>query len=82
MKTAALASCNERTDSWSDIVRARVNSVHCLFAAYAIYHQTCSVNFRIKMQIPISQLTNTDGAKKPRIGQPKEDEINSILGGR
>ncbi|VDI45292.1 Hypothetical predicted protein [Mytilus galloprovincialis] len=39
--------CKERNDEWSEIVLRRLNIAPSdLHAADAIYHQTCSVNFR------------------------------------
>lgn len=40
--------CDERRDEWSAEVRGRIESVNDLHAADAVYHQSCSVNFRTK----------------------------------
>ena len=48
IKETILKICQEQADSWSDVVKARILHVHDLHAADAIYHQTCSVNFRTK----------------------------------
>jgi len=51
-KDSVLKVCEERGDSWAEVVKARLLHVHDLPAADAIYHQPCSVNFRTKKQIP------------------------------
>ncbi|CAG2190145.1 unnamed protein product [Mytilus edulis] len=43
-----------------------------LHAADAIYHQTCSVNFRTGKQIPVSKQANKE-VKRTTPGRPKED---------
>ena len=48
LKDTVLATCNERGDSWSDTVKARILHVHDLHVADAVYHQTCSINFHTK----------------------------------
>ena len=52
MKDPVLAICSERRDAWSDSVQARIMHIHDLPVADAMYHQTCSVNFRTGKQIP------------------------------
>ena len=42
IKQIVLKLCQERADSWSDTVKARILHVHDLHAADAVYHQTCS----------------------------------------
>ena len=37
--------CSQRKDDWADTIMHRLQSVHDLPAADALYHQTCSVNF-------------------------------------
>jgi len=46
--------------------------VHDLHAADAVHHQTYSVNFRTKKQIPISQFIAKD-SKRPKLGLPQND---------
>lgn len=43
-----LMICNERRDEWSAEVPGRMECVNDLRAADAVYHQSCSVNFRTK----------------------------------
>lgn len=51
--------CDIRNDEWSEKVRFRIKSVHHdLPAADAVYHQTCSTNFRTCRQIPIAFQTD------------------------
>ena len=48
--------------------------VHDLHAADAVYHQTCSVNFCTKKQMPMAKLTITENVKRPKLGWPRDDE--------
>ena len=48
IKETLLGTCEERGDEWSEAVKARILHAHDLHAADAVYHQTCSVNFRTK----------------------------------
>ncbi|CAG2198760.1 SMAD4 [Mytilus edulis] len=65
--------CKERNDEWSEIVLRRLNIAPSdLHAADAIYHQTCSVNFRTGKQIPVSKQANKE-VKRTTPGRPKED---------
>ena len=43
-----LEACSERGDDWGKKVRARVEYAYDLPAAGAVYHQSCSTNFRTK----------------------------------
>ena len=72
LKDSVLSVCHERADSWSDTVKARILHVHDLHAADAVYHQTCSVNFRTKKQMPMAQ-TTADDLKRPKLGRPQDD---------
>ena len=74
IKETILKVCQERADSWSDAVKVRILHVHDLHAADAVYHQTCSVNFRTKKQMPIAQFAADDFFKKPRLGRPPDDK--------
>lgn len=51
-------------------VKARLLHVRDLPAAEAVYHQTCSVNFRTKKQIPQVYALNQPPSKR---GGPKDD---------
>ena len=48
--------------------------VHDLHAADTVYHQTCSVNFHTKKQMPMAQLTITDDIRRPKLGWPLDNE--------
>ncbi|KAK3092092.1 hypothetical protein FSP39_025112 [Pinctada imbricata] len=47
-----LESCTNRNDEWGHTVKGRISYVNDLHAADAVYHQTCSVNFRTGKNIP------------------------------
>ncbi|CAC5372575.1 unnamed protein product [Mytilus coruscus] len=44
--------CNDRDDEWAPEVRGRLECISDLHAADALYHQTCSVNFRTSKKVP------------------------------
>ncbi|CAG2208600.1 unnamed protein product [Mytilus edulis] len=46
--------CRQREDEWALEVRGRLAFVQDLHAADALYHQTCSVNFRTLKQTPLA----------------------------
>ncbi len=73
IKETIVKICQERADSWSDTVKARILHVHDLHAADAVYHQTCSVNFRTKKQMPMAQFIIED-SKRPKLGRPQDDK--------
>ena len=72
IKETILKVCQERADSWY-VVKARILHVHDLHAADAIYHQTCSVNFRTKKQMPMAQFA-TEDFKRPKLGRLQDDK--------
>ncbi len=75
LKDTLLAICSERADSWSDTVKACILHVHDLHAPDAVYHQTCSVNFRTGHQKSIAhQSASTEDFKRPNPGWPQVDE--------
>ena len=53
-------------------MKARILHVHDLHVAEAIYHQTCSVNFRTKKQMPKVQFA-TENFKRTKLGHPQDD---------
>ncbi|CAC5398049.1 unnamed protein product [Mytilus coruscus] len=62
-------ACDLRNDDLAAEVRGRLESVSDLFAADAVYHQACSVNFRTCKNIPvfrspISQDSKPDNKRK------------------
>ena len=69
IKQTVLKLFQERAGSWSDTVKAHILNVHDLHAADAVYHQTCSVNFRTKKQMPMS----AEDSKRPKLGRPQKD---------
>ena len=72
MKGTILAICSGRRDAGSDAVQARMMHIHDLPAADAMYHQTCSVNFRTGKQTPKVFLTEELAHKKKRLGRPQD----------
>ena len=74
MKDTILPIFSERRDAWSDTVQARIMHIHDLPAADAMYHKTCSVNFRTGKQIPKVFVTEEPAHKKRRLGRPQDEE--------
>lgn len=80
-KETILDECSKRSDSWSDIVKGRIEFVQDLFAADAVYHQTCSTHFRTGKSVPnvirkrLSSTVLDDEAQHVRKrGRPIEEE--------
>ncbi len=63
--------CDTRMDRWSHTVKGRLNSINDLFAADAVYHQLCSVNFRTKKSIP-SQFSSFEEYPPSKRGRPQD----------
>ena len=51
-------------------MKGRLNSINDLFAADAVYHQVCSVNFRTNKSIP-SQFA-TENLPQAKRGRPQD----------
>ena len=64
MQQMILNECEARGDKWADMVRMRIQSVHDLPAADAIHHHSCSTNFRTKMNIPGSFISDQPEKRK------------------
>jgi hypothetical protein len=67
-------ACNKRNqDTWAVRVKARIDNVHDLHAADAVYHNACSVNFRnVGKQIPQQFLSKDErSSKRMKLGRPK-----------
>ena len=65
--------CTQRNDDWANKVKARIDFVHDLHAADAVYHQACSVNFRTTKQIPQRYLSQHDNSgKRVKLGRPHD----------
>ena len=71
--------CEERADDWAEEVRARILQVHDLPAADAIYHQSCSSNFRTKKQIPSTFSFEQPSTKKQEIGRPQDEATDKAF---
>lgn len=67
--------CEQRKDNWSETVLGRLEYLRDLHAADAVYHQSCSVNFRTGKQIPKEFQVNEAGIepKRARLGRPVDD---------
>ena len=63
--------CHTRADTWAEKVKGRRNNIHDLFAADAVYHQVCSVNFRTNKSIPRQFITTEEHSHTKR-GRPKD----------
>ena len=65
-----LQICIERSDTWSTIVKGRIEYVNDL-PATTIYHHLCSSNFRNGKEIPQQFMTNSVKApKQKKWGRP------------
>ena len=64
LKTTVLTTCDQRSDKWSDDVRARLQCINDLPAAGAIYHRQCFRNFKSNLSIPKCHSLEPDLKKK------------------
>ncbi|XP_028513605.1 uncharacterized protein LOC114574641 [Exaiptasia diaphana] len=80
-KDKVLKVCSNRSDTWAATVRSRVLQVHDLPAADAVYHKTCSSNFRTGKQIPQAYSNPENSSKKRKTaGRPQnEDKYEAFL---
>lgn len=80
-KNVVLNVCSNRGDTWAAAVRARLLNVHDLPAADAVYHQSCSSNFRTGKQIPLAYSTAENASKKRKsAGRPQSrDKYDAFL---
>jgi hypothetical protein len=74
-----LLICDERRDDWSTEVRGRIECINDLHAADALYHQSCSVNFRTKKAKPQTFVPETDRASKKGRPNNTEDYFQHIV---
>ncbi|CAG2213079.1 unnamed protein product [Mytilus edulis] len=65
--------CRQREDEWALEVRGRLAFVQDLHAADALYHQTCSVNFRTLKQTP---LAFSPPAKRPKTQAGRKSSLS------
>ena len=63
-----LKTCGERNDGWSENVKRRVQFVHDLPAADAVYHSSCNINFRTGKTIPML----FQKQRESHLGRPKD----------
>ena len=64
--------CDERNDDWGKLVAGRLAFAPDLHAADAVYHQSCSVNFRTFKDIPLQYSSSSSAKRTP--GRPEESE--------
>ncbi|KAH3896147.1 hypothetical protein DPMN_020320 [Dreissena polymorpha] len=79
LEPTILNTCLQRNDVWSDTVRARIEQVNDLPAADALYHQTCSSNFRTGKDIPEEFQVQPSSDKKRRNGRPEDTEASDAF---
>ncbi|CAC5362575.1 unnamed protein product [Mytilus coruscus] len=63
--------CNERGDEWATQVKGRLECARDFHAADAIYHQSCSVNFRTNKHVPQAFSPPAKRRKLCNRGRPK-----------
>ncbi|XP_021362244.1 uncharacterized protein LOC110456045 [Mizuhopecten yessoensis] len=61
--------CTDRNDDWAAEVKGRIEYAADLYAADALYHQSCSVNFRTFRQVPQEFSPQTKKQRTP-VGRP------------
>lgn len=74
-----LMICDERRDEWSAEVRGRIESVNDLHAADAVYHQSCSVNFRTKKAKPQTVLAEPERISKKGRPNTTDEYFQSVV---
>ena len=79
VKETLLEKCDERKDSWSSQVRARLSVINDLHAADATYHRQCANNFRTKTGIPTALQSEEQIAKRPKVGRPQDNDANEAF---
>lgn len=71
LQTTIIKVCQERNNDWILAVRWRIETINDLHAGDAIYHQTCSVNFRTSKAVPKAFFS--DSKKDGNRGRLKND---------
>lgn len=71
--------CDERRDELSAEVRGRVEIVNDLHAADAVYHQSCSVNFRTKKAKPQTVLPEPERISKKGRPNTTDEYFQSVV---
>lgn len=69
--------CQERNDTWGKEVKGRLAFASCLHAADAVYHQSCSVNFRTFKDVPKQHASSS--APKRTSGRPVNEETENAF---
>ena len=79
--------CRKRKDRWATEVEGRISCISDLFAADAIYHHTCNVNFRTDKSLPhqvdsreetITKKENTTSAGRPIVPTKWEAFVSTV----
>ena len=67
--------CSARGDDWADKVRGRIEYVNDLPAVDAVYHQSCSINFRTFKDMPTNfrSVTEPMTMTSPIRGRPTNE---------
>ena len=69
--------CNERGDTWAEVVKARILDIYGLPAAEAVYHKACSSTFRAKKTASFA--TDLLECKRGKRGRPQDEEQNAAF---
>lgn len=77
LPTTNLKVCQERNDDWAVAARGRIETINNLHAADAIFHQTCSVNFRT-IRLYLKDFFRTQKKMKTEV-DPKMASKRTIL---
>ena len=74
IKDTIMDVCNKRNDAWAATVLSRIEYVQDLFAAEAVYHKQCRVNFSTQRQIPVKYIPDeyTNPTKQAKRGRNKD----------
>ena len=67
LRETILAKCGERQDPWSNQIKHRVQNVHDLHAADAIYHRQCHRNFMSNLNLPSRYEPEEQLSKRPKV---------------
>ena len=73
-KESIQESAKKRSDQWGCLVQGRIEYVHDLRAAHAVYHKVCSNNFRTGRDIPhkFYQHDHEASVKRAKRGRPHD----------
>ena len=69
---AIVRACSERNDEWAIKIKGRIDFIHDLLAADAVYHKSCSNNFRIGKSLPQKFQQYDHSIKRMKSGRPQD----------